>query len=86
MVTINTGKQETKRDVVARHKAHDQNGVEQWLDEVVPHTRTLDANGNWSEWVEGARQFWLGKIICLKKSETEFEPVMTDDVLTLDKQ
>ncbi|MRD48494.1 hypothetical protein [Caenimonas koreensis] len=86
MATLNIGNRETRREIVARHKAHDQNGVEQWIDEVVPSTRELDANGNWSAWTEGPRQFWHGKIICVKKSETEFEPVMTDDVLTLDQQ
>ena len=86
MVTINPGTPQTKRDIVARHKAHDQNGVEQWIDEVVPSTRKLDGNGNWGDWVEGPRQFWHGSIICVKKSETEFEPVMTEDVLTLDAQ
>ena len=86
MVTINTATSQTRRDIVARHKARDQNGVEQWIDEVVPFTRPSDGKGNFGEWVEGPRQFWHGKIICVKKSETEFEPVMTDDVLTLDAQ
>ena len=53
---------------------------------LLPSTRKLDGNGNWTDWVEGSRQFWHGQIICAKRSETEFEPVMTDDVLTLDKQ
>ena len=86
MATINIGRQETKRDVVARHKARDQNGQEKWIDEVVPFTRSLDASGNWTEWVEGPKQFWHGQIICVKRNETQFEPVMTDDVLTLDQQ
>ena len=87
MFTIDLGQQqETKRDIIARHKARDQNGDETWIDEIQPSTRKIDDNGNWTDWVEGSRQFWHGRIICVKRSETEFEPVMTDDVLTLDKQ
>ena len=86
MFKLNIDQQETKRDIVARHKARDQNGQEKWLDEVVPSTRTLDAGGNWTEWVTGPTQFWHGQTICARKSETVFEPVMTDDVLTLEKE
>jgi hypothetical protein len=83
---INPASQETKREVVGRVQARDQNGVERWMDEVIPYIRKRDDNGNWLEWVEQPRQFWEGKVYCLQTSETTFTPIMSDDVLTIVKQ
>jgi hypothetical protein len=85
MATIAPSNRESKKEVVGRMQARDQNGAERWIEEVIPYSRTKDEQGNWSEWVQGPKQFWEGNIICVRRSETEFEPVMTEDVLTLVK-
>lgn len=86
MATIAPSNRESKKEVVGRMQARDQNGAERWIEEVIPYSRTKDEQGNWSEWVQGPKQFWADKIFCNRTSETEFTPIMTDDVLTLVKQ
>jgi hypothetical protein len=82
---LNIKKRETRREVVGQLKARALDGSEKTIDECVPYVRTKGEDGNWSEWVAGPNQFWCDGIFCNKVSETEFEPIMTDEKLTLVK-
>ena len=76
-------KRETRKEVVGRMKARDQDGKERWIEEVIPFARTQQADGSWGEWQQSPNQFWTENIFCNRTSDTEFVPIMTDDVLTL---
>ena len=75
---------EHKREVVGRLKARAKDGSERWIEECIPFSRTRTDDGNWSEWTEGPRQFWCDGVYCNRTSETEFVPLMTQDLLVLE--
>ncbi|MES2785384.1 MAG: hypothetical protein V4684_07970 [Pseudomonadota bacterium] len=81
---LNIKKRETRREVVGTMKARARDGSERTIEECIPYVRTRGVGGEWSEWtVNGPNQFWSGGIFCNRLSETEFEPIMTEEKLTL---
>ena len=77
-------KQETRNEVVGRLKARAKDGSERWIEEVIPSTRTRNADGTWSEWTELPRQFLCDGQFCVRNSETEFAPLISDEILVVE--
>ena len=78
--------QEHKKEVVGRLKAHAKDGSERWIEETVVSSRTLGADGNWSAWTTPHTEFWCDGNVCIRQNETEFVPLMTEELLVLDER
>ncbi|MES2633725.1 MAG: hypothetical protein V4669_12185 [Pseudomonadota bacterium] len=81
---LNIKKRENKREVINTMKARALDGSERTIEECIAYVRTRTVGGEWSEWaVNPPNQFWSNGIFCNRLSDTEFQPLMTEEKLTL---